>query len=366
MYEINNVSKTYYNFNGDITLNKTSNKYSNDTYSMVKTNNAFNTTDNRYSTKEINNTSSITNNITRHSHNNYENNVLKRVSKHKKHLNNYDTEIYYYKKKPHNKKNYCNLYTDNLNFRKIENISLSQQTDITNNIIETNTQTSTYVGNNNSLNKNKIATVIVNPNPSLTENYLWIPETTDNLAPGLDSLAICLNQKFASISTLQNSITNINATINNEMQNLQAEIDNIEVINPTTGDVSKNLPYHTSHTDFTYQRNIANNGNRRQFVIQNHYFTYQRKSNHELQFQALNTIVADLQNQIDNLSSGGGGSGGGGEMGVSWTNKNIIIFYFLYIYTHTNMWNEYLYIVINPVPSCIFQNTPRHKHKNSI
>ena len=29
---INNVNKTYYNFNGGITLNKTSNQYSNDTY----------------------------------------------------------------------------------------------------------------------------------------------------------------------------------------------------------------------------------------------------------------------------------------------------------------------------------------------
>ena len=31
------------------------------------------------------------------------------------------------------------------------------------------------------------------------------------------------------------------------------------------------------------------------------------KGNHELQIQALHTIVADLQNQSNNLSSGGGG-----------------------------------------------------------
>ena len=67
-----------------------------------------------------------------------------------------------------------------------------------------------------------------------------------------------------------------------------------------------------------YQRNITNNDNRRQFEIQNHYFTYQRKGNYELQIQALNIIVADLQNQMNNLLSGGGdGSGGGGEIGVS-------------------------------------------------
>ena len=52
-----------------------------------------------------------------------------------------------------------------------------------------------------------------------------------------------------------------------------------------------------------YQRNTTNNGNRRSYITQNHYFTYQRKGNHELQIQALNLIVADLQNQINNLST---------------------------------------------------------------
>ena len=80
---------------------------------------------------------------------------------------------------------------------------------------------------NNCLNSNKIATIIVNPTPSLTENYLWIPETTDNVVPGLDSLITYMNQKFASISTLQNSITNTNTTRNNEIQNLQTEINNV-------------------------------------------------------------------------------------------------------------------------------------------
>ena len=55
------------------------------------------------------------------------------------------------------------------------------------------------------------------------------------------------------------------------------------------------------------QRNTTNNDNRKQFVIQNHHFTNQRKGTHELQTQALNIIVAGLQNQINNLSSGGGG-----------------------------------------------------------
>ena len=56
-----------------------------------------------------------------------------------------------------------------------------------------------------------------------------------------------------------------------------------------------------------YQRNHTKNYSRRSYITQQSYFTYQRKGNHVLQIQALNIIVADLQNQISNLSSGGGG-----------------------------------------------------------
>ena len=198
-----------------------------------------------------------------------------------------------------------------MNPKKIENISLSQQTNITNNTTETNTETINYV-ENIYLNNDKIATVIVIPTPSPTENYLRIPETADDVVPGLDSLLTYPQSKHATLTSLQNSITNVNHTLNNGISNIQTEINNIEITNPQN--VSKNLSYHTSHTDFMYQRNTTNNDNRRQFVIQNHYFTYQRKGNHELQIQALNIIVADLQNQINNLSSGGGG--GGGDIGT--------------------------------------------------
>ena len=61
-----------------------------------------------------------------------------------------------------------------------------------------------------------------------------------------------------------------------------------------------------------YQRNTTNNGNRRQFVIQNHNFTFQRKGNNELAIQALNIIVAELQTQINNLSSNNPPSGDSG------------------------------------------------------
>ena len=49
-----------------------------------------------------------------------------------------------------------------------------------------------------------------------------------------------------------------------------------------------------------YQRKVINN--HKTFIIQQHYFTYQRKGNNELQIQALNAIVADLQTQINNLT----------------------------------------------------------------
>ena len=48
-------------------------------------------------------------------------------------------------------------------------ISSSQPTDITNNIIETNTQTTNFT-DANYLNSNRLATVILNPTPPLTEN----------------------------------------------------------------------------------------------------------------------------------------------------------------------------------------------------
>ena len=175
----------------------------------------FNITDNNLYTQNKFNTSNITNKITRHNHNNYEHNVIKKVNKHINHINNYDTEINYYTKKSLDKNNYCNFYNDNNNFRKIGNIRLSQQTDITNNIIETDTETINYIGNIYLKNDN-IATVILNIVPSLTDSYIWIPQTSDNVVPGFDSLLTCIQSKYATLTALQDSITNINITINNE------------------------------------------------------------------------------------------------------------------------------------------------------
>ena len=145
---------------------------------------------------------------------------------------------------------------------------------------------------------------MLNPTPSLTDNYLWIPETSDNVVPGLDSLLTYIQSKFATLTALQNSITNINNTTNNAIQTLQTEINNIE-ISPGTGNVSKQSHYHTSNTDFMYQRNTTNNDNRRQFVIQNHYSTFQRQynTNHlDSQIQFMQLQVEQMQAQINCMS----------------------------------------------------------------
>ena len=189
-----------------------------------------------------------------------------------------------------------------LSIERIGNISLSKQIDFTKNTIETNTQTIDYIDENH-LNNNKMASIIINPTPSLTDNYIWIPQASDDYVPGLDSLLTYIQSKHATINALQNAINNINNTINNEIVNIQTEINNLEVNTPQT--VNKNLPYHTNQTDFMYPRNNTNHNYnyRKHFALQQHYFTYQRKSNQELQIQLLNNIIAYLQNQINNFNT---------------------------------------------------------------
>ena len=141
----------------------------------------------------------------------------------------------------------------------------------------------------------------MNPTPPTNENYLWIPEgITDNIVPGLDSILIYIQSKYATITALQNSITKIHHIINNEINDIETEINTKEITNQHN--VSKELYYNT-HTHYTFQRNntIHEYDNRRRFITQQNYFTYQRKGNQELQIKLLNTTVADLQNQIDNL-----------------------------------------------------------------
>ena len=142
----------------------------------------------------------------------------------------------------------------------------------------------------------------MNPTPTLNDNYLWIPETSDNVAPGLDSMITYIQSQYATLTALQNPITHIN-------NNIQIEINNLEIPNQGNLNVNKELYYNTTHTYYTFQRNntIHKYDNRRSFIIQQNYFTYQRKGNQELQIQALNNIVADLHNQISNFTFAGSG-----------------------------------------------------------
>ena len=66
----------------------------------------------------------------------------------------------------------------------------------------------------------------MNPTPSLNEDYLWIPEVSDDVVPGLDSLVTYIQPKFATPAALQHAITNIN---NNN--NHQTEINSLEIPN---------------------------------------------------------------------------------------------------------------------------------------
>ena len=142
----------------------------------------------------------------------------------------------------------------------------------------------------------------MNPTPSLNENCLWIPEVSGNVVPGLDSMITYSQSKYATLTALQDAITNINNI-------MQTEINNLETPNQGDLNVNEELYYNTTHTYGTFQRNntIHKYDNRGTFVIQNHFFTYQRKGNQELQIQLLNNIVAYLQNQINNITSNGGG-----------------------------------------------------------
>ena len=141
--------------------------------------------------------------------------------------------------------------------------------------------------------------------------------------PGLDSLLTYTQSRYATLTALQNSITNINNTINTEIYNLQTEINNIEITNPGTGNVSKESHYHTSHTGFMYQRNNTKNDNRKHVVLQNHYFTFQRQynTNHlDLQIQLMQLQIEQMQAQINSMSSGDGSGGGDPDgIGTAWS-----------------------------------------------
>ena len=61
----------------------------------------------------------------------------------------------------------------------------------------------------------------MNPTPSLHEDYLWIPETSDVVVPGLNSMVTYTQSKYPTLTALQDAITNINYNIQTEMNSLE-------------------------------------------------------------------------------------------------------------------------------------------------
>ena len=72
----------------------------------------------------------------------------------------------------------------------------------------------------------------MNPTPSLNATYVWIPETNDNGAPGLDSKITYIQSTYAALTALQNAITHIT-------NNMQTEIHNLEIPNQGNSNANK-------------------------------------------------------------------------------------------------------------------------------
>ena len=51
--------------------------------------------------------------------------------------------------------------------------------------------------------------------------YLWIPEVSNNVVPGLDNRLTYIQSKHATLTALQTTITNISNDIQTEMHNIQ-------------------------------------------------------------------------------------------------------------------------------------------------
>ena len=57
------------------------------------------------------------------------------------------------------------------------------------------------------MNNNRIATIEVNPvSELLVDRYIWTPETSDNVVPGLASLLTYLEPQYVTLITLNNAI----------------------------------------------------------------------------------------------------------------------------------------------------------------
>ena len=83
-----------------------------------------------------------------------------------------------------------------------------------------------------------------------------------------------------------------------------------------TPTVSKELRYNTIHTDYRFQRNVINKTTN---FYSTTLFYIPKKNNAELEIQSLNTIVADLENQIKSISNSNQPPDGDGEIDTKFT-----------------------------------------------
>ena len=97
----------------------------------------------------------------------------------------------------------------------------------------------------------------------MTITYLWVPEVSDNVAPGLDPLITYNQNKNATLPWLQNVITNMNSDI-------QTEINNLDIPNQGKSYVNKELYCHNNYTEYKSQRRniIHTYDNRRSSITQ--------------------------------------------------------------------------------------------------
>ena len=117
--------------------------------------------------------------------------------------------------------------------------------------------------------RNKIATDKLNPTPSRTENYLWIPEVSDNVVPGLDSMITYTQSKYATITSV--------TKYDDKTETTQTEINNLRIQHQGGSGSSKELHYNTTPTYYMCQKSVLNNHTH--FIIQRHFSHINEKIN---------------------------------------------------------------------------------------
>ena len=116
---------------------------------------------------------------------------------------------------------------------------------------DTNALAMTYIGDNY-LNNDRISRYILNPgysvDGSIEERFMWLPNPSDNVVPGLEPILKYFELNYATIASLQNAITDMT-------NHIQTEIDNIDFpTNPDAGKTTRH--YYINHGHNIFKRLI--------------------------------------------------------------------------------------------------------------